>query len=126
MSDDELRKETVLIVDDEPMVRDIVARVLETVFARVLVASGGDAAIAHLNERRVDLLVTDLKMPGVSGLDVARAALARGVRTRVIAISGYVTPADEDALAALGVDLLRKPFDVDALLTRVERLLDAP
>ena len=65
-------------------------------------------------------------MPGVSGLDVARAALARGVRTRVIAISGYVTPADEDALAALGVDLLRKPFDVDALLTRVERLLDAP
>ncbi|MCB9627272.1 MAG: response regulator [Sandaracinaceae bacterium] len=126
MTADGLRQEQVLVVDDEPMVRDVVVRVLQTLFANVAAAEDGEQAIAHLGKHPVDLLVTDLKMPGKDGIDVVRAAVARDPRTRIIAVSGFITGVDEQTLGSLGAEVLRKPFDVTALLTLVERVLDRP
>ncbi|MCA9533218.1 MAG: response regulator [Myxococcales bacterium] len=126
MTADGLRQEQVLVVDDEPMVRDVVVRVLQTLFANVAAAEDGEQAIAHLGKHPVDLLVTDLKMPGKDGIDVVRAAVTRDPRTRIIAVSGFITGVDEQTLGSLGAEVLRKPFDVTALLTLVERVLDRP
>jgi CheY-like chemotaxis protein len=83
---------TILVVDDDPDVRDYAISVLEDFGYRVLSAPDGEAALSLLeHDGAVDLLFTDVVMPGINGFEVARRAVARSPRLKVLFASGYAT-----------------------------------
>jgi CheY-like chemotaxis protein len=121
--DPEFASGTVLVVDDEPEMRTLVAEILRGAGYRVLVATDGDAALAMLaRETVVDLLVTDVVMPVMSGTDLAGRVAERSPATRVLFVSGFV-PAGAAALR--GAPLLTKPLRRQDLLDAVARLVPA-
>ncbi len=119
----------VLVVDDEAMVRDVLSKQLEDAGYDVLVAADGDRALALIAaEEAVDVLVTDLSMPGMNGLAVIRAAQERRPGLPAILLTGYA--GDGAALAAGGSVagaflLLRKPIPMQDLIDRIQALLEA-
>jgi two-component system cell cycle sensor histidine kinase/response regulator CckA len=119
------RQETVLVVEDDPAVRSSVAQLLREGGYRVLEAADGSQALRLARESagHIDLLLTDVVMPGGCGCDVARSLRARQPDLRVLFISGY--PAAATAAAADAV-LLYKPFSHRTLLGKVREVLDTP
>ena len=115
---------TILVVDDEDDVREVAAAQLEALGHRVVRARDGSAALDLLAGRRtgVDLLIADYAMPGMSGLELARAALARHPELPVIIVTGY---ADAESLNGMldGAALLKKPYTVGELGSVVETAL---
>jgi PAS domain S-box-containing protein len=119
--------ETILVVEDEPAVREIAVRSLSGAGYKVLEAGGGPQALellARLDEP-LHLLLTDVVMPEVSGRMVAEAASRFRPSTRVLYMSGYAN----DAIAHHGVlepglELLTKPFTPSGLLAKVRAVLD--
>jgi PAS domain S-box-containing protein len=120
---------TIVVVEDEPAVRRVVARALEGGGYRVLTAAGGEEALRVLEAeaRPADLLVTDLILPGMSGRALAEAARARNAVARVLFVSGYAKePLRGRSELDAGMELLPKPFTADVLLARVRDLLERP
>ncbi len=119
--------ETVLVVDDDPMVRRLAAGSLESLGYRVLEAADGlEALRARENSTRpVDLVLTDVMMPQMDGLALARALRDRGAVMPILFMSGFVggEPAMEEKLAAFGV-MLDKPFALEALARAVRGALN--
>jgi CheY-like chemotaxis protein len=112
----------ILLVEDEPLVAHMVRRLLEKAGHQVDWAPSGQAALEKLGQA-YDLVVCDLVMPGVSGLEVIRQVRAQG-RTPVLALSASVSmKSQEEALAAGAQGFLGKPFESQALLAQVNRLL---
>ncbi len=102
----------ILVVDDEPMVRLVTTKLLRIRGHTVDDADGGAAALAFLAETPVDLVVTDLSMPGMSGRE-----LAAEIRRRFPALPIILLTGDTDVQAE-GSDVaavVRKPFQIDAL-----------
>jgi CheY-like chemotaxis protein len=109
----------ILLVDDDAMIRTVVDRILQSGGFHPFCVSSGAEALALLRAMPVDLLLTDIMMPGMSGLELARAALALRPRLRVLLISGYRhNPAELAALTLLG-----KPFSPRQLLDSVTAVL---
>src|SRR5260221_8714609 len=105
---------TILIADDDHAVRQALAEMLQKPDYTVLTASDGYEALGLLPGRRVDLLVTDVRMPGMSGFELARRAKAARPALRVVYLSGYATVPDRG-----GVNygpLIRKPIRSQELL----------
>jgi signal transduction histidine kinase len=120
--------ERILLVEDEEAIRKLAERVLSDGGYHVL--SAADALEARelwsANEGRVDLLVTDVTMPGLSGVAIA-AELAASLRPpRTLFISGRLPGAPEGPSLPAGAAFLPKPFSVTALLDAVRATLDAP
>ncbi|MDQ1485602.1 MAG: hypothetical protein QOJ62_1295 [Actinomycetota bacterium] len=118
--------ETILLVEDEPGVRQVSRRFLEKHGYRVLDARDGAEALrlCELHEGAVDLVITDVVMPGMSGPELA-AHLARiRPNTPVLYVSGYIDGQLVGAGLEADVPLLRKPFDADVLATKVRQTLD--
>jgi PAS domain S-box-containing protein len=119
--------ETVLLVEDNTMVRQLVAEGLRSSGYNVLMAEDGADAVrlAEQDSQRIDLLITDVVMPEMSGVQVAEAIRARRPRLCVIYMSGYT----EETIVHHGVEtqdmaFIAKPFTVDALLRKVRTVLD--
>ncbi len=120
--------ETVLLVEDESQVRKLVYEVLQSRGYRVLAAKDALEAVP-LEENypdRIDLLITDVVMPGMSGRELAQHLSATRPQTKVLFVSGYT----DDALlrhgaTTPGTAFLQKPFALEDLLRRVRALLDA-
>ena len=117
---------TVLLAEDEEMFREILSEVLKTAGYQVLAAKHGPEAMAIATEHsgRIDLLVTDIVMPGMSGCEAAARIRSKRAGLPVLYISGYAN--DEAVLAdRLGsrVRFLQKPFRVEVFLDRVQELL---
>jgi len=119
--------ETVLMVEDDEALRAFAGRVLRSKGYVVLEARGGEAALRESKGHRgsIDLLLTDVVMPGMSGREVAQQLRGARPRMRVLFMSGYT----EDTIGHHGVldegtDLLEKPFTPDGLLTKVRLVLD--
>jgi len=126
--------ETVLVVEDDALVRNLTVRVLRGAGYRVLVASRGSEALEVVREGPApDLVVTDVVLPGVGGRDLAAALREAQPDLPVLYVSGYTGDAiaDRDALAP-GIlrqaqdrsEFLPKPFTGRALLERVRNMLD--
>jgi two-component system cell cycle sensor histidine kinase/response regulator CckA len=116
--------ETILLVDDDWNVRRLLRPALEKSGYRVLEAGSAEAALAVATDLAspIDLLVTDSRMPGMSGLDLAVRFAHLRPKIRILFISGY---ADEDIGAGEGPRaFLQKPFSMDVLRERVRELLD--
>jgi CheY-like chemotaxis protein len=118
--------ETVLIVDDEPTVRMLVAEVLEDLGYTAIEAADGAAGLRVLQSgARIDLLVTDVGLPGgMNGRQMADAGRGWRPDLKVLFITGY---AENAALGtgrlAPGTAVLTKPFAVEALATRIREML---
>jgi DNA-binding NtrC family response regulator len=118
-----LRELRVLVVDDEDDIRRGIERLVRGTGAAVAGAASGESALAWLADHEVDLVLTDVRMPGLSGLDLLREIRARWNHAEVVLISGFGTI--ETAVACLqagAAHFLAKPFDNAALLDVVERV----
>jgi DNA-binding response OmpR family regulator len=114
----------VLIVDDEPVVREGVARVLADEALPAATAGCGEEALAHPALAGCRLVICDLMLPGMSGLELMSAIRARRADVPILAITGYATrEARAAAVSAGATDFLSKPFDPDELLEKVRRVL---
>jgi two-component system OmpR family response regulator len=120
----------ILVVDDEESLRDLVTTALEFVGHEVEVAVDGLDALTRVPEVAPDLVVLDVTMPHVDGIEVCRRLRADGDHTPVIFLTARDTPAEVvDALAAGGDDHLAKPFNLQVLIARIDAVLrraDAP
>ena len=118
--------ETLLIVEDEPSVRSLVASALRHDGYRLLIAISAEEAlaVADAHDGPIDLLVTDAMMPGKSGIELANLMAARRPGIPVIIMSGYT----EEMLTAPGlkepIALLQKPFTTRELRRRIREVLD--
>jgi CheY-like chemotaxis protein len=121
--------ETILVVEDQDEVRTLTRRMLEARGYRVLVAaSGGDAlrVVAHTAER-IDLLLTDVIMPGMSGREVGLLLGPAHPNMKVLFVSGYTDESIvREGILEPGIAFLQKPFTADALARKVREVLDAP
>jgi DNA-binding NtrC family response regulator len=114
----------VLIVDDEQDLADSCAFFLERAGHRAAVVSSGEEALAALERERFDLVVSDIRMPRMSGLSLLEAVRAKDPRLEVILMTGF--PEVEAAVRAIKLgafDYIQKPFDELQLMERVEKAL---
>jgi PAS domain S-box-containing protein len=118
---------TVLLVEDEPAVRSVVAEMLEGSGYAVLTAGDGREALAlsAAHDGEIDLLVTDVVMPGMSGQEVARRIVAERPSTRTLFVSGYnVDAIQQHGVLAPGAGFLEKPFSAADLAQKAREVLD--
>ena len=111
---------TVLVIDDEDLVRDVVARMVEDLGYAALTAADGAAGLELVAHRNVDAVLVDLTMPNMSGADVIAALRERRPGLPVVLCSGY----DRDGRGPVKADAyLPKPFRIDALERMLAKLL---
>jgi DNA-binding NtrC family response regulator len=117
-------KAKVLILDDEPIVGDRLKPALEKCGYDVETQTDSQAAIDQLAQTRYDVLITDLKMSGPSGLDVLRFVKEHSPSTRVIVITGYATAEQaKESIKGGAVDFIAKPFRISQLRELIARTL---
>ncbi len=119
---------TIMLAEDEPVVRRLMRETLRRAGYEVIAASDGRDAIAKaaLHRGPIDLLVTDVVMPGMSGREAAEQMVASRPGLRVLFVSGYTNDAVlRHGVAPEGSDFLEKPFAPELLAQRVRTLLEA-
>ena len=115
---------SILLVEDQPSLMRMLSSSLAERGYSVVAAGNGEEALARIEEREFDVIVTDVVMPGLGGLELLDQARALNPQAAVILMTGYATI--DSAVAALrggACDYLEKPFEPDDLSARVERLL---
>lgn len=114
-----------LLVEDEAALRDAVAEQLRDEGYQVDAVDSGEAALARLTEFAFDIVVTDLRLPGIDGAHVAEEALARYPEVIVIIVTGYGTVKNAvDAIKKGAWDFVTKPFQIDELLLALNAALE--
>jgi two-component system, cell cycle sensor histidine kinase and response regulator CckA len=119
-----MAQETILLVEDEPAVRQLFATALKRAGYMVHEARNGEEAIRMFDEHdgAIDLLLTDMRMPYMGGAELAQELRTRKSGLKLICISGY-----PGSLATMETtDFLAKPFSRDEMLTKVREVLDRP
>jgi two-component system response regulator PilR (NtrC family) len=121
----ERRRPRVLVVDDERSMRELLAIVLRREGYEVQLAENGRTAIALLERDPVDLLISDIKMPDMSGVDLLRAAKRIDPHVLAIMITAFAsTQTAVEAMRLGACDYLSKPFDVDLLKMKVREKIE--
>ena len=119
-----MERSKILVVDDEAVIREGVKRILERSDMEVATSSGGRAALAMMQETDFDLVVTDLKMPGMNGIEVLKAIKVLQPEVPVIIITGYSTvDTAVEAMKSGAFDYIAKPFTPDQLTEKVTKAL---
>ncbi len=112
----------ILLVDDEPDVGEALARLLESHDQHVTLVGSADQALSAYREQPFDLVISDIVMPGISGIELVRKLRAHDPHAAFLVISGYGTLEQTNDLLAAGVrEVLRKPFTLTELLEAIER-----
>jgi two-component system cell cycle response regulator CpdR len=115
----------ILLAEDDDSLRGFLARALERAGYEVTACADGDEASTHLDESW-DLLLTDIVMPGVDGIEVARQAAAKHPGLRIMFITGFAAVALAAGDAALpGAKVLSKPIHLREIVSEVERMIAA-
>lgn len=116
---------SVLIVDDEPMIRDNLERLLKPIGYDTVVAASGDEALEIVATREFSIALLDIRMPGASGLEVLAHLHINHPDTAVIMVTAVadVTTA-VDAMKAGAYDYIAKPFNIDDVVLRVQKALE--
>ncbi len=117
--------ETVLVVEDEPVIRDLIVEVLRELGYRALEATDGPAGLKVLQSRkRIDLLVTDVGLPGINGRQLADQARVTRPGLKVLFITGYAENATlANGFLDSGMEMITKPFAIEALATRIRSMI---
>ncbi|HTW25351.1 MAG TPA: ATP-binding protein [Candidatus Baltobacteraceae bacterium] len=120
-------QQTVLLVEDEPAVREVACAFLTSANYRVLAAEDGEQAMQiAAREAAIDVLITDMMMPRMRGSELARELLRWKPGVKVIYMSGYLEPAEPDGDAPKDAFFLQKPFSREALVDQVAEALRLP
>ena len=115
----------ILVVDDEEMIRVLLTYMLVEEGYKVITASDGQKAVDLLEREQFDLIITDMVMPGLNGIEVLRAAKSIDPRRPVIVITGYPSVGSVRHLVKIGADdYITKPFNVDLVKVTVAKLLE--
>lgn len=118
------RSTCILIVDDDGCVRETLAEILELEGYRVFQAENADAAASILRHAQIDILVTDLSMPGDDGIALIRRTRDMGQVIPVILLTGYAEEtATMSTIAGVNIHVLRKPVEARQLLQQIGLLL---
>jgi CheY-like chemotaxis protein len=120
--------ETILVVEDEQMLQALVRELLENHGYTVHTASDGAEAVEiymKLHDR-IDLVLTDIGLPKLSGWDVCRQVIARNPKAKVLVASGYIDPnAKSDLKDSAAKGFLHKPYLPEDILKQIRDVLDA-
>ena len=105
---------TILVVEDEVMLRMVAVETLRDAGYNVLEAGDGDAALDILKtNENVELLISDVKMPGMNGYQLVEAGTALRPKLKVLLMTGYAHEPIPAAITKAGIKMLYKPFDID-------------
>jgi two-component system cell cycle sensor histidine kinase/response regulator CckA len=122
--------DAILLIEDEDCLRETLVLLLEHAGHRVIAAAGGSAALEEFERARgsISLVLTDMKLPGMSGAEIIQALRATAPDLRVIAMSAFMDAADLEKLRFPGrtVEYLAKPLTADMLLAAIRNPLPAP
>jgi two-component system capsular synthesis sensor histidine kinase RcsC len=100
----------VLVIDDEPLLRDLLGEFLELLGYDADLAADGHEGLARFDPAVHQIVLTDFLMPGLTGLEVAAAIQARSRTTPIVMISGFAKPDDERRAIEAGLRFVRKPL----------------
>ncbi len=118
---------SILIVDDDENIRDVLSEMLGFLGHQVASAAGGAEALELLERQIFNLVITDLGMPGISGWEVAERAKRKSPQTPVVMISGWGSQIDPTRVSSSGVDLvLGKPFHLDDIRRVIGQAFSKP
>ena len=116
---------TVFIIDDDPDVRDSLSRLVRAASLGVECFDSADAFLAAWREDRPGCLVTDIRMPGMNGLELQERMRSEGPSIPTIVLTGYGdVPGAVRALKGGAIDFLQKPYEPDVLLVRIAEALE--
>lgn len=116
--------QTVLVIDDDEGLRDTIGLMLETEGFRPALADNGKTGLQQALSSRPDLVLVDLRMPGLSGIEVCKQIRAAGMKTPLIVLSAVGDEMDKVLLLEMGADdYVVKPFGTRELLARIRALL---
>lgn len=114
----------ILIIEDDGVVRDVLRSFLDGNGFEPTLAGSGEAGLNLLHTDRFDLLLTDLVMPGISGMDVLKAAVATGTGVPIIVMTAFGTQRTAvEAMRHGAFNYITKPFNLDELLIVLEKAL---
>ena len=114
----------ILIVDDDPNIRDVVGKTLRFHGYSVAAVGTGNDAIKIAEEAKPELIVLDVMLPDMSGFSVTQALRSKNIHTPILFLTAKDSPSDEIAgLTIGGDDYMKKPFSLEVLATRVKKLL---
>jgi two-component system cell cycle sensor histidine kinase/response regulator CckA len=118
--------ETVFVVDDEQAVRARTRRILAAGYTVLEAADGGEAIeICERHEDEIHMVVTDMVMPGIGGLELSEEPLGRRPELRLLVISGYIERAIDEHALSTQVAFIQKPFSSSGLTSEVRKVLEA-
>lgn len=119
------KKLRILGVDDEPLIGESIAFVLEAPNRKIVVAKDGQEALALTAKEKFDVVITDHRMPRFGGLELVRKLRKRKYTGKIIVLSGYLSPENIGAYEELGVDeVVGKPLDSVELRELIAALED--
>ena len=115
---------TILVVEDDPRIADVLVRGLQAEGYVMQLARTGPEGLAAVREREISLLLLDLMLPGLSGLDLCQTLRAEGHQVPMLMLTAMSSTDDKVRGLRLGADdYLTKPFEFEELLVRIEALL---
>src|SRR5690349_3114165 len=115
----------ILVVDDEVNIRNALVTMLEKKGYRVCGAGTGEEALRHLEEARLNLVITDLRMPGIDGMEFLRRLKAKWPDTEVVVMTAFGSIDTAVEAMRLGAhDYLTKPIDRERLIVVVQKALE--
>lgn len=114
----------ILVVDDEDIIREVIAsKISKSLGYEVSQANNGKDALAEIDRAMPDLVVTDIKMPEMSGIELLSEIRKRRVSVPVIILTGYGTMEDAIAAIRLGAkSFIKKPFDINQIISLIENI----
>lgn len=119
-----IAKQHIFFVDDNPEVRNVVGRTLKQVGAKVSCFACADDCLEKLRNQKCDLLITDVKMPGMSGIGLLRKVKLIAPWLSVLVITGYADiPMAIEAMKEGALDFIRKPLNRESFLSVVRSVL---
>lgn len=114
---------TVLIVDDEEMLRDSLARFFTKKGYTTLTAESGSSAVEVIRQNTVDVVISDMQMPDGDGMTIIDFVQSEGRSTKVIFVTGFSRTKADEAVARGAVEVVQKPYDRKYLLSKVQELV---
>ncbi|RME29368.1 MAG: response regulator, partial [Candidatus Zixiibacteriota bacterium] len=114
----------ILAIDDQPVILELIDAMGKSEGFNVTTTTSAEEGLRLAREGTYDVILTDLAMPGISGLDLARQLKQAQVKTPVLLVTGYGERLSEEVMGRSGVhDILYKPFRIEQLLDKVEAAL---
>lgn len=116
------RKIRILIVDDEPAMREVMRLILKN--HEIVEAASGYEAIRRCDEKKPDLILMDIMMPRMNGIEATKAILQKYPDVKIVAVTAYATHKGKEMLEAGAIEILEKPFGRKKLEELVTRIVD--